>query len=923
MRENRFFSNKSLVAIKVSLFIALLIGLVVYTISIVPIHADDVHLGCKDGVKYPPESICDDGYDNDCDGLYDCDDPDCHGKTGPGGVTCCQDDSVCPKDTCKDTGDEYGGGICTEDDNFCDLETHTCDLEIIEYRDFCCDVPYPEREDHPGVHYYYCYCNTECRDAITTEDDSCSKEGTSCEASNWVCLDDPGKLTETQTDGTDDCDGDMIHPYYKCTANDGTEVDTCAEDTPIDCNEYDDDNWVYNMCDPDLGDIFRWYEDWTCEYGECVYSGYNWHNGYEDCEDSCTDTDDGVDYFTAGTVTDYELCTDEEGSCPYDTYSDECGVCNVLTEYYCDANDYAYIERDCDDFDCSTPESFECIGAETDEIYEEGDDYYCSDGACRVDGKMMCNGPWVCGSEDYPECSHQDCGSEENTEYVCYYSNSGDWTWDTSAESVETACHDGKDNDCDGYVDCEDPDCDQTPPVTEKDYGSPHFPLEINEGNYPHWITTHTEVILTSSDPEDPTTGCYREDVKVFWRNTLVHDYYCHNHTICQQAEGSGEWNEYVEAFTKEGEQESCHLIEYYAVDTLKEPNKETTHKQCVFIDDTGPQPDKKVDEPKAEWNGKNAYFYADETVHCWDGTEDEIECWRVTNHTSINMGCEDRPLEHPVNHDKICFKVGWDGMDVTGDYCNDYLEEPYYGYMTENGYCCLETVLEEFYFKEDTEHNLKYYCVDALGNKGDEDEEKFKVGGTSFDITLNRKWNLISVPFNLLNGDPEVVFNEVKDKVLVVLTYDVDDCGPTGWCGYIPKTDGGTIDEIKPGWGYWVLTNEATTLTVAGILMSEGEGPMPSRSLEEGWNLIGYYGTDSKTSYDGPFGDSKIAFCVLHSLSYPTYKWSALHSYWNSDIELDECEKMYPGAGYWIGMNQPDSNYFQSTVCTGKPEYC
>jgi len=64
-----------------------------------------------------------------------------------------------------------------------------------------------------------------------------------------------------------------------------------------------------------------------------------------------------------------------------------------------------------------------------------------------------------------------------------------------------------------------------------------------------------------------------------------------------------------------------------------------------------------------------------------------------------------------------------------------------------------------ELYFTEESEHNLKYYCVDALGNTGPVDEEKFKVEGTTFNITINKKWNLISVPFVMLNDSISDVF--------------------------------------------------------------------------------------------------------------------------------------------------------------------
>ena len=72
---------------------------------------------------------------------------------------------------------------------------------------------------------------------------------------------------------------------------------------------------------------------------------------------------------------------------------------------------------------------------------------------------------------------------------------------------------------------------------------------------------------------------------------------------------------------------------------------------------------------------------------------------------------------------------VGLDGEDVTGDYCGHDLED--------NGFCCGEDAPYEFYFEEESEHNLKYYCIDALGNGDEEnyDEEKFKVFGKMFEI--------------------------------------------------------------------------------------------------------------------------------------------------------------------------------------------
>ena len=61
---------------------------------------------------------------------------------------------------------------------------------------------------------------------------------------------------------------------------------------------------------------------------------------------------------------------------------------------------------------------------------------------------------YICSASE--ECNIRSCGGKN---YICYRSNAGSWVWGTSAESKETACNDGYDNDCDGKKDCYDSDC--------------------------------------------------------------------------------------------------------------------------------------------------------------------------------------------------------------------------------------------------------------------------------------------------------------------------------------------------------------------------------------------------------------------------------------------------------------------------------
>ncbi|MCD6495785.1 MAG: hypothetical protein J7K54_00785, partial [Candidatus Aenigmarchaeota archaeon] len=327
--------------------------------------------------------------------------------------------------------------------------------------------------------------------------------------------------------------------------------------------------------------------------------------------------------------------------------------------------------------------------------------------------------------------------------------------------------------------------------------------------------------------------------------------------------------------------------------------------------------PVKEVGEPKTAWDGMDANFY-NLTEFC----QTEGNCWRTTILTPINLACVD-PEPHPVDHETVCFNVELDGDDYTSTYC-----EGYGGEIGEDGFCCLDRELETpFHFGEVSEHNLKYYCVDALGNKGPIDDEKFKVEDTAFEIQLNKKWNLISVPVRLLDDSMDDVFKDVADTVETVWTYD----GETGlWSVYTPDGNPANDDltTMMPGWGYWVLSKDDDLLVIGGSLMSPAILP-PSKPIVAGWNLIGYYGSDGAPTgdngypgYYGPDGNGMPADCALNSLGISIWDkgFTSLWTYWEPDNPdlwkpLDKYEWMDPGAGYWL-LAQEDGTYAPSTTC-------
>jgi len=522
------------------------------------------------------------------------------------------------------------------------------------------------------------------------------------------------------------------------------------------------------------------------------------------------------------------------------------------------------------------------------------------------------------------------------------------WTdWNTSFiitfpeesyHEVEVYCEDGLGN---AVSDVEWFSADHTAPGIDKYYGEPFEAYQFKD-YWAKWASSVTPIFVNVSDDGAHKSGI--DEVK--YRTFRVDDEDCkyeiggisvsvgggsgsvsNPNYGCDEVDANDTAWTVVDPADYSGFEfnileDSCHMIEIMANDSV---GKCALHKQWVYVDNQPVTPNKAVGEPKILWDGADGIFYTDEYEHCWDRTNESIDCFKVTMDTPITMECID-PEPHPVEHEQVCFMVGLDGDDATWDYC-----EMKDGNMNREGYCCLDSTTTSFTFEEESEHNLKYYCEDALGNKGPIDEEKFKVLGNMFEIQINKKWNLISVPFDPLDTAPYAVFRDIKDEIDAVYSYDAE---AALWRVYRPDGAGvNDLDEIRAGRGYWIMALNDTMLIVGGSLYEPGVMPS-NEELVEGWNLIGYYETEGLPGYYGPEGNGDTSYCALYSLrnldgNSPT-NWGALLTYWELDNEQgsDPWKRisvktwwnndMDPGAGYWIAMDEDDRSYYPPTTCTG-----
>ena len=185
---------------------------------------------------------------------------------------------------------------------------------------------------------------------------------------------------------------------------------------------------------------------------------------------------------------------------------------------------------------------------------------------------------------------------------------------------------------------------DSTPPITIKEYGEPYKAdpkcVDLCQGDIQcihqrctQWISSQTPITLTANDNKVGVD-------KTWYYDVLVDDKFCDDplqfcqpvarspyddpalvdcinlhQDICSQGLVPGDpawidcvqngvllcpnfdpnWRLYNGPFKKS--EESCHIIEYFSVDKLG--NVELRNHQCVFVDNTPPEPVKEIGEHK------------------------------------------------------------------------------------------------------------------------------------------------------------------------------------------------------------------------------------------------------------------------------------------------------------------------------------
>ena len=386
------------------------------------------------------DQLCDDGLDNDQDGLIDCQDPDCVFMS----VHCGEHVPLVPfwekenrADLCHDHIDNDDDGQFDCGDPKCrDIPEACCGYEANDQR--CSDGKDNDSNGFTDCRDFSCkggfvvVCRSELLCNVGAfgpfEDKACCSDGKDSDGDGFTdCADrdcqDLDECKKVDNPGPED-------NFERCTdkvSNDG--------DTYVDCSDTD----CFKVTKPD-GSLLCETTLATCSDGKD-----NDGNGYGDCADfSCSSSKDSEIKKHCAEAAENTLAKCKDGK-------DN------------DGNGYA----DCNDNNCSAAEDKD--GNPIKEIVDhcksvlESTFEKCSDGIDN-DG----NG--------YADCEDRSCQPVTrscSTENCVYNSTTNLSAAQACQESLaysqserDARCSDGLDNDGDGFVDCDDYDCSLSPSVT-------------------------------------------------------------------------------------------------------------------------------------------------------------------------------------------------------------------------------------------------------------------------------------------------------------------------------------------------------------------------------------------------------------------------------------------------------------------------
>ena len=167
---------------------------------------------------------------------------------------------------------------------------------------------------------------------------------------------------------------------------------------------------------------------------------------------------------------------------------------------------------------------------------------------------------------------------------------------------------------------------------------------------------------------------------------------------------------------------------------------------------------------------------------------------------------------------------------------------------------------------------------------------------GETSPINLSAGWNFVSFPKLPSDTNVATVLNDISSNVRIVWGYDNQ---TEEWKKWKPSTlcsSPSALCSIEGGKGYWVYMNAS-----GSIDLSSWTTQSTTVSLTEGWNLIGYNGTDNTAVTDAL---SSISGKWAIIWNWTDGQWSAKHAT-EPLTTIPSINTLKQGKAYWIKTTQ------------------
>jgi len=396
--------------------------------------------GVSDATKTSTETRCADSLDNDCDGIKDCQDPDCAGLPGPGGVRCCLTSSNCVQDDCaiescvsntcqysnRLAGDTTECGTCQA----CDSAGGNCagitSNDGKNCGDQCTSCISGSCTNRVNGDTAECGTCQECNGAGGSCVGITRETGKNCISDCNDCVSGSCNAVTKANDGacsslctycsSGSCTG--IQACYSAECPDGQFCNSAGS-----CGDPDSDSFVCLTCTPDQTAGFSWtngnHQDAGKGYGSSLFDSNT---------EACPATS----------------CAKPGNNCQcYDASGNSINhKAKLLTNNCCgdDANEYYK----------SDYYGAECVNDINDCVWSTGEAQASNTG----------NAQWWCYTHEWYECLDSTIGAKVGGVTCAGIIGNNKWTPNSQVlPENQYSCTDGKDNDGDSLTDCADPDC--------------------------------------------------------------------------------------------------------------------------------------------------------------------------------------------------------------------------------------------------------------------------------------------------------------------------------------------------------------------------------------------------------------------------------------------------------------------------------